>query len=309
MSARRVLVVMLAALALMLLSVPVATASGLEDYLVKATKADYAGEQATWCSFNGKTEFNVVSVEHAGSKLMVESGGTSQVLGDGRVSNVDASSGVALSHWSSVPLADRYVTSSIEPEERLGRDVVVVTVEENGQARARLWFDDQTGASLGSEVYDDKGDLFRLSWMRNFDSNPRRIYTVLGASSYDVVTTTDSGQLPQSVAGYERVDTYGGPNDSIHSFYSDGLFSYSVFQIEGEGAAGPFVDADTMKLDSGTYRWFLTASELWVQWSGSGKTYVLVGDLPPDHLKAVLAELPRAESGNLLSRIWSGIFG
>jgi negative regulator of sigma E activity len=145
--------------------------------------------------------------------------------------------------------------------------------------------------------------------MLNFDPNPRRIYTVLGASSYDVVTTSDSDHLPESVAGYTRVDTYRGPNDSIHSFYSDGLFSYSVFQINGEGVAEPFAHAETMKLDSGSYRWFLTASELWVQWSRAGKTYVLVGDLPPDHLEKVLAELPHAESGNLLSRIWNGIFG
>jgi hypothetical protein len=185
----------------------------------------------------------------------------------------------------------------------------VITVEEAGETRARFWFDAETGAALGSEVYDGQGELFRLSWMLDFDANPRRIYTVLGASAYDLVVTADAGDLPATVAGYTRVDTYRGPNDSIHAFYSDGLFSFSVFLIDGEGVTGPFVDADEMSVGSGTYRWILTASELWVQWSGSGKTYVLVGDLPPDHLETVLQELPAPDGGNLLSRIWKGIFG
>lgn len=309
MRSTRLLVAFILVLAALLLLAPAALASDLEDYLAGASEADYAGEQATWSSFNGATEFDVVSVEHAGSKLMVGSGATSQVLVDGRVSTVDSGNGVALSRWSSVPLADRYVAATTTSEVRLGRNAVVVTIEEDGTARARIWFDEQTGAALSSEVYDGEGDLFRMSWMIDFDPNPRRIYTVAGATSYDVVVTAESDQLPESVAGYARVDTYEGPNHSIHAFYSDGLFSFSVFQIDGEGASGPFLDAETMKLDSGTYRWILTSAELWVQWSGSGETYVLVGDLPPDHLMEVLGELPVASSGNLLSRIWSGIFG
>jgi hypothetical protein len=147
--------------------------------------------------------------------------------------------------------------------------------------------------------------------MLDFDPNPRRIYTVLngGASTYDVVVGADADALAADVAGYERVDTYAGPSDSVHAFYSDGLFSFSVFLIEGEGATGPFVEADTMETDSGTYRWILTPSDLWVQWSGGGLTYVLAGDLPPDHLEEVLAELPAPARGNIFSRIWSGIFG
>ena len=79
--------------------------------------------------------------------------------------------------------------------------------------------------------------------------------------------------------------------------------------VDGEGTMTPFADAQTLKIGSGTYRWLLTASELWVQWSGDGHTYVLVGDLPPDHLNEVIAELPAASGGNFLTRIWNGLFG
>ncbi len=300
-----------AAAIMVFMSAAIASAVELEDYLAEAAEANYAGEQATWCSFGGRTEFSIVSVEHAGSVVMVEAAGSSQVLGGGRASANGSGNGVALSDWSSIVVADRYETVGTSAEVRAGRDVIVVTVNEQDQMRARIWFDEETGAAMGSEVYDGAAELFRLSWMIDFDLNPRRIYTALrdGDSIYDVVVAAEADGLPNSVAGYQLVDAYAGPNDSIHAFYSDGLFSFSVFLIDGEGATGPFVDADIMQVNSASYRWILTPSDLWVQWSGGGTTYVLVGDLPPDHLEQVLTELPVPSRGNIFSRIWNGIFG
>jgi negative regulator of sigma E activity len=203
------------------------------------------------------------------------------------------------------------VTASVVGESRLGRDVEVVTVEEGDVIRARIWFDNETGAALGSEVYDSAGELFRLSWMLDFDPNPRKIFTMMreSGSSYDVVVPADAGSLADGVAGYVRVDAYAGPDDSLHAFYTDGLFSFSVFVIEGDAAWGPFADAETMRVDGAAYRWLLTPSDLWVQWDGGGFTYVLVGDLPPDHLEQVLREMPKPSQGNIFSRLWRGIFG
>ena len=293
------------------LSAGIASAAELEDYLAEAAEASYAGQQATWCTFSGETEFSIVSIEYAGSVVMVEAGGSSQVLGGGRATANGPGNGVALSKWSSVEVGDRYGAAGAVSEVRVGRDVTVVTVNEGDRVRARIWFDQETGAAIGSEIYDDRGELFRLSWMIDFDPNPRRIYTALGSegSIYDVVVAADAGGLASSVAGYELIDAYAGPSDSLHGFYSDGLFSFSLFTIEGEGATGPFVDADTMTVPSGTYRWILTASELWVQWSGGGMTYVLVGDLPPDHLESVLSGLPAPSRGNIFNRLWNGLFG
>ncbi len=283
----------------------------LEDYLAEAAEASYAGQRATWCTYVGKTEFSIVSVEHAGSLLMVESAGSSQVLGGGRASDNGTGNGLALSDWSSVDVADRYEVAAVSLELRLGRDVVVVTIDEDDALRARIWFDESTGAALGSEVYGGNADLFRVSWLIDFDPNPRRIYTMMGneTSTYDVVVAARADFLPTAVHQYQLVDTYAGPEDSIHAFYSDGLFSFSVFVLDGEGATGPFVEADTMNLGSGSYRWILTPTDLWVQWSGGGKTYVLIGDLPPDHLEEVLGQLPTPARRNIFSRLWNGIFG
>ncbi len=308
---RRLLVVASTTALALALSAGVAIADELEEYLEEAAEASYAGQQATWCSFGGKTEFSIVSVEHAGSSVMLEAAGTSQVISGGKTSANGSENGLALAKWSSVPVADRYETAQVTSEIRLGRKVSVLTIKEGSLTRAKIWFDDLTGAAMGSEVYDGDGELFRLSWMIDFDSNPRRIYEVLHdpESIYDVVVAADTSEFAADLAGYDLVDAYEGPSDSLHAFYSDGLFSFSLFTLDGSGMAEAFEEAETMDLDSGSYRWILTSSDIWTHWSGDGKTYVLVGDLPPDHLEEVLADLPHPDGESLLSRIWNGIFG
>jgi len=309
---RRAVTVVVMAGVVVMATVATAGAIELEDYLAESGEATYAGQQATWCSYGGNTEFSVVSVEHAGDLVMVEGAGASHMVGAGRSSAWGGSGdGIVLSDWSSVTPSDRYVTVSVVAETRLGRDVEVVTVNQGEATRARIWFDEETGAALGSEIYDGDGELFRLSWLIDFDPNPRKIFTMMrdSNSSYDVVVPTDAGSLAEGVAGYLRVDTYSGPDDSVHAFYTDGLFSFSLFLMEGDVAGGPLADAQIMRVDDAEYNWFLSPTDLWVQWSSGGFTYVLVGDLPPDHLEQVLREIPRPSQGNIFSRLWRGLFG
>lgn len=297
---------------LFIVAADVAGATELDDYLAEASEASFAGRQATWCSYSDHTEFSVISIEHAGSLVMVENAGSPQMVGGGRNAvQGESSVGVAISDWTSIAPSGRYSTGAVDREKRLGRNAAVVTVDEGDLVRARIWFDEETGATLGSEVYDRDGELFRFSWMLEFDPYPRKIYTMMGddGSVYDMVVATDSDNLADTVAGYTRVDTYTGPDESLHAFYADGLFSFSVFVIEGQVTTTPFSDSDAMKVDNAEYRWLLTPSDLWVQWTGNGLTYVLVGDLPPDHLEQVLPELPRPSRGNILNRIWQGLFG
>ena len=288
-----------------------ASAIELEDYLTEAEGATFAGRQATWCSYGGLTEFSVVLIEHADSLAMVEGADSARMVGGGRYSVIGDAAGIALSNWSNASASGRYVTASAVSETRLERQVMVVTVEERDAIRARIWFDEDSGAALGSEVYDGNGELYRLTWMLDFDPNPRKIFTMMGdqGSTYDLVVSADAGDLAETVAGYMRVDSYAGPDNSLHAFYTDGLFSFSVFLIEGEMAGGPFTEAESMRVGGADYRWLLTPSDIWLQWTGGGETYVLVGDLPPDHLADVLAELPQPSRGNIFARIWRGLFG
>ena len=57
------------------------------------------------------------------------------------------------------------------------------------------------------------------------------------------------------------------------------------------------------------YRRVVTPTSLWVHWDAPDHSYVLVGDLPPDHLTEVLAELPEPGRRNVLVRLWRRLFG
>ncbi len=111
------------------------------------------------------------------------------------------------------------------------------------------------------------------------------------------------------MAGYRLADSYTGPDEVVHSFYSDGLFSFSLFEVEGEVGDDLFGGARSMEVDGSKYRVLVRPAQMWVHWTTPDSSYVLVGDLPPDHLEQVLAELPRPRQRNFFARLWNGLFG
>jgi hypothetical protein len=106
-----------------------------------------------------------------------------------------------------------------------------------------------------------------------------------------------------------RADTYAGPDETIHAFFTDGLFSFSLFEVDVAARLDRFEDAGAVLLNGTSYRRLVTPTEIWVTWKAGDVAYVLVGDLPPDHLEEVVADLPAPREPSLLSRLWNGIFG
>lgn len=305
----RLVPVAVVAAAVLVGTVAPAVASDLGSYLDEAEASSYAGRQATWSTLDGDTTFGVVSVEHAGSMTMVEGASGDTMIGAGRVFG---SSGAVVVHgWSAGSLSDRYQMADPQAVTRLGRDATLLTIQEGDTVRARIWMDDATSAPLGSEVYDGDGSLFRLSYMLDFTPNPTRLYAALrdGGGDFDVALPSDRSSLPATADGYGRLDVYTGPGDAVQAFFTDGLFSFSVFEVQGSVDTTPFADGSTAKINGSSYLRMLTPSEVWVVWKSGSMSYVLVGDLPPDHLADVLAELPRPSEANLFQRIWRGLFG
>ncbi|MDX1450854.1 MAG: hypothetical protein R3246_17520, partial [Acidimicrobiia bacterium] len=115
--------------------------------------------------------------------------------------------------------------------------------------------------------------------------------------------------LPHDAAGYVRADTYAGPDDTIQAFFTDGLFSFSLFELDANVPLDRFDEAPTIELAGSTYKRLVTPTDIWVSWESGDTAYVLIGDLPGDHLEQVLDVLPEPRSRGLLSRLWSGLFG
>ena len=289
---------------------PVA-ADELDDLLGEAAEADYSGRRLIVTFIDGDTVLEIVDVEHAGSSMVMGSeGGELHYGGGGRLIGADGV-GVAVSSWNSAQMSARYSLGDITEVRRLDRAATSVDVLEDGQLRMRLVFDQETGTPLVTEVYDGDGELFRLTSMLDVDSTPTKLYSaqVPQADEFDVVIPTSDHSLAASAGSYELADAYGGPNNSVQGFYTDGLFAFSLFVVSGAADSERLGEATNYKIDGRRYRRLVEPGEMWVSWASGGNTFVLVGDLPPDHLEAVLAELPKPNRSGFFSRLWNGIFG
>jgi hypothetical protein len=52
-----------------------------------------------------------------------------------------------------------------------------------------------------------------------------------------------------------------------------------------------------------------TAQDVRIRWADRDRNYVLVGDIPPDHLEEVLTVLPTPERDSMLKIWWHSLFG
>ncbi len=283
-----------------------ALADDLEEYLERAADADYAGRQVVVTVWDGRSIANVASLEHSGGATMLSGDVSDTVIRDGKVS-VEGSPGIALSAWSTPGADDRYTAGEERDVTRLGRAARSVTILEGDVVRARIVFDLATWAPLATEIYDDDGEVFRFASFLDFDPNPRSVYGAMDDEGYDydLVRRIEESALPKAAGGYVLGDAYDGPGDAAQAFYSDGLFSFSVFEVRARVALERFADAQPLVTDTGEYLVLVDAYELWVMWERNGTGYVLVGDLPPDHLIAVLADLPAPKGKNLWQKIIS----
>ncbi|NNC75073.1 MAG: hypothetical protein HKN93_06125, partial [Acidimicrobiia bacterium] len=254
---------------------------------------------------DGSTTADIFDVDHTGGVLMVDD---DTLVGAGSMRDDDA--GVEVAEWSSTTMGPRYRTADPTPVMRLGRDAVQIDVFEDELLRARMVFDTESSAPMMTQVFDGDGDVFRWSSMLEFSPTSSPSMKMMGREAeVEILMTSATVDLPTAAAGYVRQDAYVSPNDGVHAFYSDGLFSFSVFDLTGDVDAAEFDSAPIVEVDGNDYRRLVTSSDLGVKWENGDHTYVLVGDLPPDHLEDVLRELPRPRGRNFFQRMWRGLFG
>lgn len=307
---RRIRVITTLSALLVVVSLAPALADDFGDLMESAAEADFSGRQIVATFLDGETAFEIIEVEHAGSMMMTGPEGHESMIGSGKLSGGDGGA-VAVASWNSSQMSDRYAIGPSSPVKRLDRQATAVEILEDGLVRMRLVFDEATGAPLVTEVFDGSGQLFRLSSMLEINKIPGRLYSAQGhyTDEFEILVPTSRHSLPMDAAGYNLADAYAGPDDSVQGFYSDGLFSFSLFLVEGSADSQRFSAADTIELDGKKYQRLVNPGEIWVTWRANGDTYVLVGDLPPDHLEQVLDELPKPGRKNLFGRLWSGLFG
>lgn len=293
-----------------LLALPnVASAHDLDDMLEDGG-SDFVGVGVVMCSWGVDSAAATYEIVRSHGMSMVH-GPEGDLMLSGALTaswSEDGSRGLELGAWSEWEMSQRYVVTE-RAVERLGRPATEATIREGDLVRARVVFDDASTVPLSTEVFAGDGTLFRMAALVEFRPEAPEVGMPDDMPDHDMLMPADaSPRLPSSTNGYRQVDSYR-MRGTDQSYYSDGLFSFSVFEAGPGPAPVAFGDATAWLVDDSVYRRIVTPTVVWVHWDAPDRSYVLVGDLPPDHLEAVLTDLPEPGRRNLFVRLWRRLFG
>lgn len=311
MTAKRLAILGSLVAAATVLVVTPAIADELADYLEEAEDATYSGKRLIGTTWDGTERMGVVDVEHLGGLAMVGSGHSYIMVGHGKVHAIGTpEAALAFEYGSAGAVNHRYQVAMGGSVSHLGRAARVMEIIEDGDLRMRMVVDVITDAPLETQVFDGDGNLFRYSSMVEFSPEAPGMDDYRDDGEYQMMVPLDEARVPDHPGRYVLVDVYGAPANGQQAFYTDGLFTFSLFAIDGtSNVADVAVDSDSWMSGGFEYVRKVAPAEVWVLWNSSGSTFALVGDLPPDHLEEVLADLPRPEQRNWFSRMWNNLFG
>ncbi|GMQ98225.1 MAG: hypothetical protein BMS9Abin17_0731 [Acidimicrobiia bacterium] len=293
------------------LSTPGALAADVDEVLQAARDATFNASRLTISVWGGRTQVSDQWVEHWSGGEVVRTNSSWSAYGNGRAMTMgDSGKGFAFMSNRPVAVSERYSIGNVSDVTHLRRECLRVEINEGDIRRAVLIVDKLTGAILRSDTYTDTGKIFRTTSLEDF--KPYRVYAQpsdSGSIPLEVVMHADSYGLPEEIAGYTLVDVFPGPGSSEQGFYSDGLFSFSLFTMSKQTKITGLDNPMAFVTNLGVYDMVPTAQDVRLHWSDTESNFVLVGDLPPDHARNVLAELPLPDAGSMFTRWWRRLFG
>jgi hypothetical protein len=303
----------LVTLVVFLTVVPATGALGaeLEDLLERSHDATYAAEQIISCSTPDGVRDAVVRITQREGELRVSSSITDEV-------EVAASAGTWFM-WSGGGLVAEAAVDSgeekTEPlysvdEERaveyLGRAAMSYLLIRDGEPRAELVFDDETGALVEAVTFSLGGEVYCERRFVSLEADVGPAGTIPAAQEGTAPIVVEESDLPEDVSGFQRLDQYEDEDGLRFAYYSDGFFSFALFQTPAQVA---LPEAEIVDLETGVYSRAFTAGQVTYVWETADGGVALVGDLPPDLHEEVLAAMPRPDDPGFLRRWWRNLFG
>jgi hypothetical protein len=304
---------LVSATAVLVLSLPIAgaAAADLDDVLTDANESTYTASRLIVSVWGGQTEITREFVEHADGMEMVRRDTDWSLAGNGKAASMgEKPAGFAFMTKQGELATSRYTIEERSKVDHMSRPCRIVDVMEGDLLRASLVVDDRSGALLIQETFGENGDLFRRTTLSDFRAY--RTYEAPMDESevpMEVVMHEDSIRLPEDAGGYELVDAFSAPGGSEQGYFSDGLFRFSLFVLNGRTVVTGFEDPTVFISADGVYDMVATAQAIRLQWQDGSNNYVLVGDVPPDHLREILADLPAPDSNGMWGRWWKRLFG
>jgi hypothetical protein len=297
--------------AFLLVPASVALGTDLEELLERSHEASYSAEQVISCSTPDGVEDAVVRLRQAsgeihvgasiGSDLSVASGygGWTLLRGDDVVSSAlvdsageDAEVGYVLDHGAAIQF--------------LGREATRYQMFDGDLLRAELVTDDEAGALLRVTTYGTEGEVYCERRFITFDSTTPVLATS-DPTAAEAFQSLDIGDgLPEELAGFTRLDLYADDSGFVFAYYSDGFFSFAVFETP---AVVRLADPFAVTFDGRTYDRSFAPGQVTYSWESRDGGMALIGDLPPDMHPAVLEGLPEPHEPGLFLRLWRSLFG
>ncbi len=242
---------------------------------------------------------------------------------------------LAKAHKGLGRVADKYDVEILSGERLLDRPCTRLEIRRasDQQLAERLWIDRASGLLLRRETYSGEDTPLRMVAYLKLDLDPgvRRATrpeprVARGQRSFqerkdqDVSEVDETGRaalrdagwhLPEALpGGYVMEGTYAvnaADTQPLQTVYSDGLYTISVFEQRGELAPAslPAGAHLTNAFGFSAYTWSGAVPRR-VVWEAGGTTFSLVGDAPPDELRAMAARFPRPEPDGFVDRIRRG---
>lgn len=289
-----------------------AFAAELDELLTQSEGASYSAEQIISCSTPDGVRDAVVRISQSDGEMKVSSSlgddvevatgsGTWSLHRDG---GLVAEAAVGQGQGKSERL---YTVEEQEAVDYLGRAAMSYLLIRDGAPRAELVFDDETGVLVNVVTLAINGEVYCERRFVTFDIDAD-VSADQSLSISDVIAPSllTESSLPDVVAGFERLDQYEDEDGVRFAYYSDGFFSFALFETPTTVA---LPDAVPVTFGSGAYRRVFTAGQVTYVWETRSGGAALVGDLPPDLHEAVLAEMPHPHDPGFLRRWWRSLFG
>lgn len=288
-----------------------AFAAELDELLEPGQEASYSAEQIISCSTPDGVRDALVRIDQVGGELQLTSNATDDVeviAGDGGWTITSDGGLVAQASVDGAEAAgdELYVVEEEGAVEYLGRVAMAYLLVRDGEPRAELTIDDETGVVVKAVTLTIDNETYCERRFVSLDTEA----PVIDKNGVDGVdnppTLVETSSLPEEVAGFDLLDQYEDESGVRFAYYSDGFFTFAMFETP---IAVAVPDSIPVEFESGNYLRVFTAGQVTYVWETRDSGMALVGDLPPDLHETVLAEMPHPEDPGLFRRWWRALFG
>jgi hypothetical protein len=302
---------LVAAVVTILMLPATAMAADLGELLDASKDASYSAEQLITCDTPDGVRDVLIDLEQRGGEIRYGNRSEEEPLnwsGDGGWSGPSGGSrieaGPAASNDDGANVS-AYLVDDGTPTLYLGRPSTRYLLTSGDINRAELVVDDEFGVFLDVTTYDSAGATYCERRFVSFDPTPPDWKQVPPPQSQTIDPTAET-LLPDRLGDFVLVDVFSDDSGLSFAYYSDGFFSFAVFQspipIEASGSAG-YETAD------GIYQREFTPGRVTYTWTVGSAGMALIGDLPPDMHDVVLAGLDAPRDPGFFNRLWRNIFG